>query len=203
MTDDAASPKAVSRDALELERLALENQKLRIELQRARPNVWEIIQRLSPLLGGMLAVAAFLFGILQYVDQQKRELNTRENELARQAAARDQEFMKPLWERELTTYFLTSDTVATIATTADAAKRRSAEDQFWRLYHGPMVILETTTLSGTMKAFGRCVDNTEHCSVGELKNRALAVSSAVQQAIQDHSVLRLSEFSKNKFQYHR
>jgi len=94
-----------NKEPLELERLSLENQKLRAELEQMRPNVWDGLQRLSPLLGGALAVAAFLFGVFQYVDQQQRELATRENELARQAAARDQEFMKPLWERELATIF--------------------------------------------------------------------------------------------------
>ena len=193
----------MNRESLEMERLALENQKLRAELDRMRPSVWEGLQRLSPLLGGALAVAAFFFGILQYVDQQDRELATRQDELVRQAEARDQEFMKPLWERELATYFLASETVATIATTADAAARRSAEEQFWRLYAGPMVILETKALSGAMVAFGNCLSAAEQCSAGQLRDRGLAVSSAVQQAIQEHADRRLSEFSKDKFQYHR
>ena len=204
MTDSTATGTgSTNRDSLELERLALENQKLKAELERMRPNVWDGVQRLSPFLGSLLAVAAFVFGVVQYVGQHERELNTREVELRRQAAARDQEFMKPLWERELATYFLTSETVATIATTPDAAKRRSAEEQFWRLYQGPLVILETKALSEAMVAFGKCLDGTEQCSTGELRNRGLAVSSAIQLAIQEHAELRLSEFSKGKFQYLR
>jgi len=204
MTDqNAGSPGEMSRDSLEVERLALENQKLRAELDRMRPSLWDGIQRLSPLLGGLLAVAAFVFGVIQYVEQRQRELATRENELARQAAARDQEFMKPLWERELATYFLTSETVATLAATTDVTKRREAEEQFWRLYAGPLVILETKELSGAMVLFSRCLDGTERCSDAELRKRSLAVSSAIQQAIQEHADLRLSEFSKDKFQYHR
>ena len=199
----AANLRQMSRDSLEMERLALENQKLKAELTRMRPNVWDGIQRLSPLLGGVLAVAAFVFGVVQYVDQHQRELATRENELARQAAARDQEFMKPLWERELATYFLASETVATIARSADVAKRRSAEEQFWRLYEGPLVILETKALAGAMVSFGKCLDGTERCPEEQLRSRGLAVSSAIQEAIQEHADLRLSEFSKNKFQYHR
>ena len=148
-------------------------------------------------------MAAFVFGVVQYVDQHQRELATRENELARQAAARDQEFMKPLWERELATYFLASETVATIARSADVAKRRSAEEQFWRLYEGPLVILETKALAGAMVSFGKCLDGTERCPEEQLRSRGLAVSSAIQEAIQEHADLRLSEFSKDKFQYHR
>ena len=196
----ATSGGSTGRDALELERLALENQKLRAELER-RPGVWEGLQRMSPLLGSLLAIIAFVFGVIQYIDQQDKERRTRENELQRQAMARDQEFMKPLWERELSTYFLTSETVATIAGTTDAAKRRAAEEQFWRLYRGPLVILETQTLSGAMKAFGTCLDGTERCSPGEFNDRSLAVSSAIQLAIEAHAALRLSDFSKGKFQY--
>jgi hypothetical protein len=191
---------AGSRDALETERLALENQKLRAELER-RPNVWDGLQRLSPLLGSLLAIAAFVFGVVQYVGQQERERKTREDELRRQAAARDQEFMKPLWEREISTYFLVSETVAAIAGTSDPAKRREAEERFWQLYRGPLVILETKALSGAMVAFGRCLDGTERCSPGELHNRSLAVSSAIQLALEEHAALRLSEFSKGKYQY--
>jgi hypothetical protein len=202
MTEESGRQLAqTSKESLELERLALENRKLRTELDRMRPSVWDSIQRLSPLLGSALAVAAFLFGVVQYVEQQKREVATRENELARQAAARDQEFMKPLWERELATYFLTSETVATIARSADGPARRTAVDLFWRLYQGPLVIFETKTLSDAMVAFGNCLDGTEACSDGQLKDRGLEVSSAIQLAIQEHADLRLSEFSKGKFQY--
>ena len=204
MTDEhTADHEYPTRDALELERLTLENRKLRTELDRLRPNVWNLIQRMSPLLGGVLAVAAFLFGVFQYLEQQQKELDTREHELEKQAAARDQEFMRPLWEREIAAYFNASETVATIATSADAAERRAATEQFWKLYHGPLVILETKALSGAMVSFGRCLDGTESCSGGEVRNRALAVSSAIQQAIQEHANLRLSEFSKDKFQYGR
>ena len=90
----------MTRDALELERLALENQKLRAELN-GRTTVWEGLQRTSPLLGSLLAIVAFVFGVIQYNDQQNKERATRENELQLQAMARDQEFIKPLWEREL------------------------------------------------------------------------------------------------------
>ena len=191
------------RTGLELERLSLENEKLKLELARMRPSAWDALQRLSPLLGGVLALAAFVFGVVQYVEQRQRELATREIELARQAAARDQEFMKPLWERELAAYFLASETVATIARTTDPVQRRAAEAQFWQLYAGPLVILETKALSGAMVRFGYCLDGTENCPQNELRDRGLAVSSAIQQAIQEHAQLRLSEFSKDKFQYHR
>jgi hypothetical protein len=203
-----------NRGSLELERLGLENEKLKLELERMRTNRWDYLQRLSPLLGGLLALAGFVFGVIQYVNQQEtnrvqakqrsdQEIAARAHEVEMQTVARDQEFMKPLWEREITTYFRASETVATLARTRDAAKRRAAEEEFWRLYQGPLVILETKALSDAMVSFGNCLDGQDRCSDVEVKNRALAVSSAIQQAIQEHSARRLSEFSKDKFQYHR
>jgi hypothetical protein len=203
MSDDhVPAATGARKDSLELERLTLENQKLKTELDRMRPSLWDGIQRLSPLLGSALAVAAFVFGVVQYLGQQERERATRENELARQAAARDQEFMKPLWERELATYFLASETVATIARSTDAIKRRDALEQFWQLYDGQLVIVESKALSGAMVSFGACLDGTTQCSDHELQRRGRGVSSAIQAAIQEHADLRLSEFSKDKFQYH-
>jgi hypothetical protein len=111
--------------------------------------------------------------------------------------------MRPLWEREIATYFRASEVVATIATAGDRPARDSAKVEFWKLYHGPLVILETKALSGAMVAFGNCLDGTESCPESEMRNRALAVSSAIQQAVEEHAVRRVSEFSKDKFQYHR
>jgi hypothetical protein len=93
--------------------------------------------------------------------------------------------------------------VATIARSSDVAKRRAAEEEFWQLYQGPLVILETKPLSAAMVAFGHCLDGTEQCSEPVRRNRALSVSSAIQQAIEEHAELRLSEFSRNKFHYER
>jgi hypothetical protein len=125
---DPVPPTAESvpdRNALEVERLALENDKLRAELQRLPPRHWDFVQRLTPLVGGALALAGFLFGVVQYVSQQEanraeaeqrlsRENLARTHELEAQTAARDQEFMRPLWEREVATYFRASESVGTM-----------------------------------------------------------------------------------------
>ena len=110
MTDPHAEQPR-SRESLELERLALENQKLRAELER-RPSFWDRLQRISSSFAGLIA--------------------TRDNEMRKQSAARDQDFMKPLWERELATYLLASETVSTIAM-VQGPKRQEAIEKFWML----------------------------------------------------------------------
>jgi hypothetical protein len=203
-----------TRESLELERLALENDKLRAELSALRRDRWHLLQQLSPLLGGLLALAGFLFGVVQYVEQQQRnraeamaradeQIQAMAFEAERQAEARDQEFMKPLWEREIATYFRAAEVVATLAAETDPSALRAAEEEFWVLYLGPLVVIETQALSGAMKSFGECLNGTDACSRAQRANRALAVSSAIQGAIEEHAALRLSEFSQGKYQYHR
>jgi hypothetical protein len=197
----AAGDLAAARESLELERLRLENRKLEAELRQASATTWDRLQRLGPSLSGLLAVAAFLFGVYQYREQQDRTLVARAEEQRRESAARDQEFMRPLWERELATYFRTSEVVATMATTHNQTELRTAEAEFWKLYVGPLVILETKPLSDAMVLFGRCYDGTERCDGPAVRHRALAVSTAIQQAVEEHASRRLSEFSKDKYKY--
>ena len=192
------------RATLELEQLSLENKKLRLELdEAARTDVWKWAGRLSPLLATVLAVAGFLFGVLQFTAQQKATQHAVEEQSKRELEARDRDFMMPLWERELELYFRTSDVVATIATSTDPAKRTAAEQEFWRLYEGPLIIVEEQALSGAMKQFGNCLSGTEQCANGELRKRSRALASVIQKTIEKAATRRLSEFSQNKFQYHR
>jgi len=192
------------RLALETERVALENQKLKLELQRElHPDLWSWAGRLSPVLITAVAVGGFLFGVKQYVDQQKATSQAAVEQEKRDLEARDREFMKPLWEKELELYFRAASAVATIATTKKSPQRDAAEAEFWQLYEGPLIVVESQALSGAMKQFGMCLNGTDHCDDAELRHRSRALASTIQDTIQESAKLRLSEFSQNKFQYHR
>jgi hypothetical protein len=211
---EAAPRLDAERAALELERLALENRKLRRELDHAgRLDAWEWIRRLSPVLATALAVAGFLFGVYQFGSQQKaaqaaaaaqQQASREATELQsrRDLEARDRDFMKPLWERELNLFFQASDVVATIATTQDPTRRRTAEQEFWKLYEGPLVIVESQALSGAMKRFGECLGRSTTCSPTELRDRSRALATVIQKDVQAAANRRLSDYSKGKFQYH-
>ncbi len=149
----------------------------------------------SPLIPTILAVLGFLFGVFQYVTEMQahRKADTE---------ARDMEFMKPLWEKELDYYFRAADLTATIATTTDAAKRMAAEEEFWKLDQGPLRIVESRRISDAMADFGHCVDKTEICDNTKLKDRSRALAAAMQHAIEDSANTRLSALSKDKYQYH-
>jgi hypothetical protein len=182
---------------LELQKLSLEVQRLSYEVrEKGRTGFSGGVAKFSPLLATLLALSGFLFGVFQY---------TRQQVATRQAAieTRDQEFMRPLWQQQLTLYFKASELVATIATTPDAATRRAAEADFWKLYEGPLIVVESQNLSGAMKAFGTCLTANPRCDEAELRRLSRELSSVIQQDIQGATALRLSEFSKNKFQYGR
>jgi len=187
-----------------MEQLALENRKLELELHRAvRPDFWSWAGQLSPVLVTVLGVAGFLFGVKQYVDQQKAGREAAIQQEKRELEARDRDFMKPLWEKELDLYFRATAAAATIATTKKSPQREVAENEFWQLYEGPLVVVENQALSGAMKRFGRCLDGHDRCDDNELRLRSRALASTIQETIEESAKLRLSEFSKNKFQYHR
>ncbi|MSV27668.1 MAG: hypothetical protein EXQ52_02845 [Bryobacterales bacterium] len=59
--------------------------------------------------------------------------------------------MKPLWEKELELYMRAFEVAAVIATSKDAVKCRAAEAEFWTLYEGPLIIVESKSLSGAMR----------------------------------------------------
>ncbi len=192
------------RTVLELEKLALENRKLKLQLDKELDgDFWSWVGRMSPLLATLLAVAGFLFGVKQYVDQQQASRNAALLQERRELEARDRDFMKPLWEKELQLYLRASEIVATIATTKDPQKRRAEEAEFWKLYQGPLIVVEDKRLSGAMVRFGKCLNGEEECREEELKNRSRSLASTIQETIEEAARVRLSEFSKDKFQYHR
>lgn len=180
------------------EKLRLECEKLREEIVRLRaPTKFsEWLASFSTGVTTLIAVAAFLLG---YMSEQKKNRQAAERQTKAEVEARDREFMKPLWERQLVLYFEASQAAATIATTTDVKEREQATNKFWMLYEGPLIVVETPSVSGAMKAFGECLK--QPCP--NLRDLSRKLSSAIQHGIQEGAEARLSEFSKGKFDYRR
>ncbi len=194
---------SIDKAALEIEKLTLENRLLKLELkERSEADLWKHLSRMAPSLATLLAVAGFVFGIAQYAIEQSANRKSSDAQAQRDVEARDREFMKPLWEKELELYMKASEVAAIIATSKDAVKRQAAEAEFWTLYEGPLIIVESKSLSRAMVNFGNCLNKREPCSGEELVRRSRALASTMQVTIQEAANMRLSEFSQNKFQYH-
>lgn len=67
---------------------------------------------------------------------------------------------EPFLTKQLELGFQISDTVATLATEVDATKWEDARLRFWRLYWGPLSIVENRNVEAEMMALGRLVPKT-------------------------------------------
>src|SRR6185503_4071859 len=162
--------------AAQTQRILLENEKLRLELAELRKlEHWSHkLSQTLPLVTAVLAIATFLWGVRQYEDEQKRnrQVQLKQSSEALEQSKRDEDaakrsFMQPWLQSQRETYARALSAAASIANTRDPAKRRAATEEFWILYHGSMIPVETKSVSGAMINFGHCVDDTNRCSRDE------------------------------------
>jgi hypothetical protein len=198
----------------QLDRQGLETEKLRLEVAALKRQSAQgrSLSSYVPLISVLVTVAGFGFGIYQYRAQQiqnresQERLARQENEARERQADRDREnaqreFMKPLLDKQLSLYFEASATAAMIVKTTDEAERKKAINNFWRLYYGPLVMVENTSVSGSMKSFGSCLDGTDQCNENDLRDRALALATSLQRALLNSWNLKPEDYTKDKFQY--
>ncbi len=139
----------------------------------------------------LVGLLGFGFGIYQYrVQQGENQEQERES--------RDREFMKPLWEKQLATYFEASEAASTIAMTTDGGERTKAINKFWMLYQGPLVIVESPAVSGAMQDFGNALSGK---TKGDLRDLSKKLASAFQESLIEGANLRLDKFREGKFDY--
>jgi len=178
-----------SVEALQLEKLRLDNEKLRLELGALKKGKGlKQVMPFTPLITVLVTLAAFGFGIYQYraeqdanrvatVVQSAKEREEREIQSKKDTDAAQREFMKPLLQNQLSLYLQVSSAAATIVRSTDSAERQKALNDFWRLYEGPLIMVESKDVSSAMVAFGNCLDQHEDCDPGELSKRSRALAS--------------------------
>jgi hypothetical protein len=159
----------------------------------------------------LVAVLGFVFTVWQYRSEQQKKRAAIDAQSARDKAERDErarrdsdsaqrEFMKPLIEKQQALYFEASNAAATIASSSDDRERSKARDTFWRLYWGPLVMVESTQVSRAMKSFGSCLGRVQ-CKADEIKNRSLALASALEASMLKTWNAKPEEFTNNQFIY--
>jgi len=189
--------------AAQIRRAELENEKLALELASLRrATAWyHLPLRLAPLMTIMLSLAGFTWGVFQYVAEQEKNRAERETQSLREREVAEREFMRPWLDAQRTTYVEALSAVARIANARDPKTRASAEQAFWELYHGRMILVETKFVSGGMVHFGRCVDRSESCSVPEMNDRAKALASSMAESMSATAQMSYRDFSANQFKY--
>ena len=199
-----------------LEALLAEAQleKLRLEIQSLQSkNKWDDrVARYIPLLTVLITVAGFSFGVYQFRIQQKYnadryaaeqsdKIRALENEFRKDKEAKERDFSRPLWEKQLDLYFEASAAAATISRTKDPVIRKKAEESFWQLYQGPLAVIETKEVSGAMAEFGHCLDGTRQCSDEDLEELSLKLASTVQESLSKSWNVMVGDLPKDKFDY--
>ena len=189
-------------EQLEARKLELEVEKLSLDEAAARRiQRFELVLQLMPSLTIIVTVLGFAFTVWQYTNEQAANRAAAERQAVRDAEASQREFMKPLLDKQQQLYFDAATAAATIASSSSTADRQRAEDRFWTLYWGPLVMVESTEVSGAMKAFGRCLSGEEKCGDLEVRNRSLMLASALETSILKTWNARPDEFIKGQFIY--
>ncbi|MDB4883003.1 MAG: hypothetical protein JWL95_1769 [Gemmatimonadetes bacterium] len=150
------------------------------QLKRARDEKGRVKQWL-PLVTSLVPVLALLFAVTQFTAAQRAAQQQLVRNAIADSIASERAFMRAVLDRQLSTYFEATSAAATIASSKSATDRARAIDAFWRLYFGPLVMLESPDVSGAMKQVGACLETAAvACTEAELKNRSLALASALQ-----------------------
>jgi hypothetical protein len=150
----------VAKLNLEVEYLKQQNEILSFELADLKSEyiAVRLLKRYLPVVTGLIAVAGFWFGLIQYIRAEKaarkQQDQADQKQLEQQRVANDifvrdlrRETAKPLWDRQLGLYIEATEAAATIATTRDDVARKVAEARFWVLYWGPLAAVEDVGLS--------------------------------------------------------
>ena len=198
----------------QLEKLELENEKLRLDLERMKTGKrgLESFIPYLPLITVLITIAGFAFGIYQYRAQQlanreaqaaqsEKDRVARETQSQKDTEAGQREFMKPVLQTQLSLYLEASSAAATIISSTDASEKTKAANDFWRLYHGPLVLVESKAVSDAMVNFGRCLNQREMCDEGELNDRVLRLTSRMQESILASWNAKPENFAANTFTY--
>ena len=187
----------------QLEQVQLENEKLKLELAEPRKGKpwYNILTQMVPIVTALVAVAGFWWGVVQYQQQQTKNLEVQERQSVRNQEIAEHEFMKPWLESQREIYLQALSNAATVANSDDPEKLKQATEEFWKLYHGKMILVETKSVSGAMVHFGDCLDGTHTCSKAEMNIRSRALATAMAESMAATAKMTFKEFVANQFRY--
>lgn len=188
----------------------LARQELELRIEKLRGEVEDLkhssawnrrIGQWMPLVGALLPALALLFAIRQFTAEQTASRQQIARTAVADSIANERLFMRSVLDQQLATYFEAAGAAATLASASNAADRQKAADTFWKLYWGPLVMLESPEVSGRMKAIGHCLESTPRCSDAVLRDSSLALASALQHDYFDGWRLSPATYAKRSIDY--
>jgi hypothetical protein len=170
------------------ENTRLRNRKLQLEIETLeKRSPW--YRTLVPLFSTLIAVAGFMFGVVKYAQEQARNRETEERA-----------FMKPWLDNQQATYSEALSAATTVANANDSTAKTAATEKFWELYQGPMILVETKSVSGAMIRFGNCL-GTDQCDRNEMNGRVRALATAIAQSMAATAQMNYQQFALSQFKY--
>lgn len=188
--------------AAQLEQARLSNEKLVRELASSQQKPWYTLPtQLVPIITALVSVGGFIFGISQYTAEQEKGRIDREVQSKREKETAERELMKPWLESQRAIYTEALEAAAKASNSINKADRTSAEQRFWQLYQGRMILVETTKVASAMAVFGRCLTGEEECDKKGLNDRTRNLATAMADSMGETSGLTYQEFSGKQFKY--
>jgi len=202
-----ATPKIIAKNhqralqLAQLEKVQLENIKLRQDLQelgKSKPIHYLLIQ-FVPIITALVAVAGFLWGVYQYQSQQTKNLEAQKLQSKQEVETAQQNFMKPWLDSQREIYLQALTVASTVANTDDSEELKQATVEFWNLYHGKMILVETDKVAKEMIDFGDCIKGA--CNRAKLNEQLHRLATAMANSMAATAQMTYEEFSANQFQY--
>lgn len=120
-------------------------------------------------IGVLLTVVTVASGVLQY------------------RHTKEQEFRKEFWEKQFALYSEATQLAASIAVAKDLRDVEEERQRFWKLYWGPLSMVENKAVFDAMVAYGEDLNNQEvrgHTS-SELKQLSYKLARACRESLKD------------------
>ena len=110
--------------------------------------------------------------------------------------------MKPWLENQRDLYRKALSAAGTLANTENTATRLQASEDFWRLYHGEMILVETLPVKDAMVAFGKCLEGSRIvCSKIDMNELSHKLGTAMADSMAATARMTYQDFASIKFKY--
>ena len=118
-----------------------------------------------------------IYSLVEYFDSRQKERRTYEF----QVKVAEFEARKPFYSKQLDLCLEAAGAAATIAVTKDPKKKQEALENFWRLYWGPLGMVENQGVATAMVSYGQCLNGS--CDGKRLEFLSLDIAHSCRNAI--------------------
>jgi shikimate kinase len=192
--------------------------------EKKRKSKLDLLPKLLPLITAIVAVSGFIFGIWQFNKGQElltrqiisaetiAEKNIRaEEKQSREEllASKEREYLQKFWQERLRLYEEVTRATGQIASSDTLDDAKTSIGVFWKLYWGPLSILEDRVVLSAMVVYGEKLKKleakaqTEEIMLKELQSEAYDLARACRKSLEKTwkplNLDDIDDFSLNPF----